>query len=256
VTLTSRLPARRRSRATSGVLFRCAELPDDHVTKAFGTQITTPARTVIDLARTLPFMRSVVMADSALQAGKTTREQLANVCDHCARWPGIGQARRVAAFSNELAESALESCARVTFDAFGLETPEIQVTVRGPGFVFRADFCWERHKTIAEADGLAKYATAEDILGMGRPVHGRDAPAAAVRERGKSSVLGHGRSTTIIGSPPITDSIVVTESEVGIRSGHGGVNGSGAGVRLAAGFVAAARVAGMADLGSTMRGAA
>lgn len=29
-------------------------------------------------------------------------------------------------------------------------------------------FCWERHKTIAEADGLAKYAAAEDMLAQFR----------------------------------------------------------------------------------------
>jgi hypothetical protein len=168
VTLTCRPPARRRSRARAGLLFRCAELPDCRVTKACGTKVTSPARTVIDLTRTLPFMESVVVADSALRTGKTTKDELANVCDECARWPGIGQARRVVAFSNGLAESVLESCARVAFDTFGLESPEIQVTVRGPGFVFRADFCWERHKTIAEADGLAKYSTAEDMMAQFR----------------------------------------------------------------------------------------
>jgi hypothetical protein len=168
VTLTCRPPLRRRSRATAGVLFRAAELPDAHVTKACGTQVTTPARTVVDLARALPFMESVVVADSALRAGRTTREELTDVCDHCARWPGIGQARHVVAFSSELAGSVLESCARVTFDAFGLEPPELQVTVRGQGFLFRADFCWKRHKTIAEADGLAKYSTAEDMLAQFR----------------------------------------------------------------------------------------
>lgn len=168
VTLTCRPPMRRRSRTTAGVLFRTAELPDGHVTKAYGTAVTTPARTVIDLARISPFMDSVVVADSALHAGKTTKEELANVCDYCARWPGIGQARRVVAFSNALAESVLESCARVTFDAFCLEPPEIQVTIRGEGFVFRTDFCWERHKTIAETDGLAKYVTSQDLLAQFR----------------------------------------------------------------------------------------
>jgi Protein of unknown function (DUF559) len=168
VTLTCRPPVRRRSRTTAGVLFRSAELPASHVTRACGTTVTTPARTVIDLARILPFMDSVVVADSALHTEKTTKEQLVNVCDDCAGWPGIGQARRVVAFSNGLAESVLESCARVTFDAFCLEPPEIQVTVRGEGFVFRADFCWERHKTIGETDGLAKYTTSQDVLAQFR----------------------------------------------------------------------------------------
>ena len=72
------------------------------------------------------------------------------------------------AFSDGRAESALESCARVTFDRFGLEPPQTQVTIRGPGFVFRADFCWAASKTIAEADGLAKYVDRDDLLAQFR----------------------------------------------------------------------------------------
>lgn len=171
VTMTCPPSARGRGRAEAGLRFRSAELPASHVTRACGTTVTTPARTVIDLARTLPFMDSVVLADSALRAGKTTREELVSVCDDCARWPGMpgmGKARRVVAFSSEFAESVLESCARVIFDAFGLEPPEIQATIRGPGFVFRADFSWDRYKTIAEADGLPKHTAAEDTLAQFR----------------------------------------------------------------------------------------
>lgn len=168
VTLTCRPTERKRSRACACVHFFSAELPGEHVTRACGTTVTTPARTVIDLARTLPFIESVVVADSALHARKTTKDELADVCDACARWPGMAQARRVVAFSDERAESVLESCARVTFDAFGLESPDIQVTIRGPGFVFRADFCWEKQKTIAEADGLAKYTSREEMLAQFR----------------------------------------------------------------------------------------
>lgn len=168
VTLTCPPQRRRRSRAEAGIYFHRAELPGEHVTRACGTKVTTPARTVIDLARTLPFIDSVVVADSALHLGKTTKEELADVCGSCGRWPGTGRARRVVAFSDGRAESVLESCARVTFDAFGLESPQIQVTIRGTGFVFRADFCWEKRKTIAEADGLAKYTSREQMLAQFR----------------------------------------------------------------------------------------
>lgn len=168
VTLTCRPPRRSRSREAAGVLFHTAGLPEHHVTRAFGVAVTTVARTVVDLSRTLPFIEAVVVADSALRAGSTSKHELGSICDACKRWPGIGQARHVAAFCSARAESVLESCARVMFDASGLEPPEIQVTLRGPGFVFRVDFCWEKYKTIAEADGLAKYASREDILAQFR----------------------------------------------------------------------------------------
>jgi hypothetical protein len=164
VTLTCQPSTRRRSRAAAGILFYAAELPAEHVTREYGTKVTTAARTVVDLARTLPFMEALVVADSALHLGKTTRQELEQVADACGRWPRIGQARHVLEFSNGLAESAFESCARATFDRLGLEPPEIQVPVRGPGFAFRVDFCWAASKTIAEADGLAKYADRDDLL--------------------------------------------------------------------------------------------
>lgn len=102
-------------------------------------------------------MDAVVVADSALRLGKATKSELSRAADACRRWPGIDQARRTVAFADGRAESVLESCARVTFDVFGVEAPDLQVTFRGEGFVFRGDFYWDRHRTIAEADGMAKY---------------------------------------------------------------------------------------------------
>lgn len=168
VALTRPPVMRSRSRETSGVLFHAAELPDEHVTRQYGVPVTTVARTVIDLARTLTFMEGVVVADSALRAQMTTKAELTRVVDFCGRWPQIEQARQVVAFSNGLAESALESCARVTFDKFGLEPPQLQVNVHGVAFIARVDFCWAAHRTIAEADGLAKYVEKADILAQFR----------------------------------------------------------------------------------------
>lgn len=157
VTLT-RPPTRRSSRPRSDdIVFHVARLPSTHVTKCWGALVTTASRTVIDLARMAPFADAVVMADSALRLGKTTKAELLLVADWCGRWPGLDQARRTIAFASELAESPLESCARVVFHQSGLEAPELQVTFRGQGFVYRGDFYWGRYRTIVEADGMAKY---------------------------------------------------------------------------------------------------
>jgi Protein of unknown function (DUF559) len=158
VTLT-RPPSRRCNRPKSdGVTFHTAELPDRHVTTLLGVRVTTVPRTVVDLARALPFMPAVVTADSALRADLATREALIAACDACAGWPGIQLARRAAGFSDPRAGSALESCARVTFHERGLDPPELQYTVTGPDFRYTVDFYWPRHQVIAEADGTMKYA--------------------------------------------------------------------------------------------------
>jgi very-short-patch-repair endonuclease len=168
VTLT-RSPARRGSRIRSdGILFHAAEVPSDHMTKLFGIRVTTVPRTVVDLARTSPFMAAIVTADSALRAGTATKAELEAICGACSQWPGVRQARQVAGFSDRRAESVLESCARVVFHQLKLEPPQLQMTIRGEGFLFRVDFCWPQHRTIAEADGLAKYASKDDILAQFR----------------------------------------------------------------------------------------
>jgi hypothetical protein len=157
VTLTG--PRSRRSNRpdSAGIVFHAAALPAGHVTQRLGTPVTTVARTVVDLARTLPFMDAVVVADSALRLGETAKPELFEVADSCGQWPGVARARRAIGFADERAESVLESCARVVFDECGIEHPDLQVTIRGEGFVFRADFYWARYRTIAEADGMVKY---------------------------------------------------------------------------------------------------
>ena len=153
-------PATRAGAYTSpGVITHAAELPDAHVTRLYGVPVTTAARTVIDIARTSTFAEGVVVADSALQERHTSKTELRRMLTRCERWPGIGQARNVVDFADGLAESVLESCARITFRDQGLPPPELQVHIAGRDgrLIARVDFFWRRCHTIAEADGLAKY---------------------------------------------------------------------------------------------------
>lgn len=146
------------------VVFHAAGLSEENITKLYNVRVTTVARTVVDLARTLPFTDAVVVADSALQKEKTTNAELEAALAACSRWPGVKQARRVVEFADERAESPLESAARVVFDRFGLDHPELQATVFTPNGAFRVDFLWREHKVIAEADGLLKYNERRDLI--------------------------------------------------------------------------------------------
>jgi hypothetical protein len=146
------------------IVFHASDLPAEHVTRLYNLPVTSVARTVVDLARTLPFTDGVVTADSALHQEKTNKPELLKALEKCARWPGARQARRVIDFADERAESPLESAARVAFDQGGLEPPELQATIHGPGFAFRVDFRWPAQAVIAEADGLVKYNDRKDLL--------------------------------------------------------------------------------------------
>lgn len=156
--------------AGTGVRFHTAQLPADQVTTVAGAPVTSVARTVVDLARSCSFMEGVVIADNALRRELTSKVQLRKVLTACARWPGSLRAGRVVDFSDGRAESVLESCARVFFQLHGLEPPELQTEIcDGQGqFIGRVDFYWPQYQTVAESDGLSKYAKKADIYAQFR----------------------------------------------------------------------------------------
>jgi Protein of unknown function (DUF559) len=136
-----------------------AAMPSHHVTLIDGIPVTSVERTVVDLARSLPFAAGVVTADSALYNRKTTAARLYRMVGECRRWPGIARATEVVDFSHPGAESPLESISRVAFRDGGLPPPVLQAWVIGSrGPIGRVDFFWEEQRTIAEADGAMKYA--------------------------------------------------------------------------------------------------
>jgi predicted transcriptional regulator of viral defense system len=166
VTLTVPPGTRVSYYARTGVICHMAELPGEHVTRLYGIPATTAARTVVDIARTAGFMEGVVVTDSALYERHTSKTELRRVLLRCDRWPGISRARRVVDFANGLAESALESCARVVFHEQGLPAPELQVHISGRDrtVIARVDFFWRRYGVIAESDGLLKYDGGEKAI--------------------------------------------------------------------------------------------
>lgn len=127
--------------------------------------ITSAARTTVDLARELPLREAVVTVDHALGA-MVTRAELDRVLGRQRGWPGVRRARAAVAFADPRSESALESIARAAFAAAGLPEPELQVQFwDGERWLpERVDFWWPQFRTLAEADGLAKYegATPEE----------------------------------------------------------------------------------------------
>lgn len=157
VTITTWDGGRRGRR--HGVHTYASALPAADVTRKFGLPVTTAARTVVDLARTLPYPEGVVAADSALHQGLTTSVELWHLADKIRLRRGGERANRVVHFADARAESPLESLARVIFDEAGLPQPELQVRITSADnqFIGRVDFLWRMHKLVVEVDGAAKY---------------------------------------------------------------------------------------------------
>ena len=136
-----------------------APLADKDICEIDGHRVTTLARTVLDLLRTLSVEHSVPIGDAALRLGLTV-EELAEVAGRCIGWRGIVQARRAMNFLDARSESVGESYSRVILDRIGIPAPIPQYEVWSHGvLVGRADFCWKELRTLGEFDGMQKYGS-------------------------------------------------------------------------------------------------
>ena len=142
----------------SDVEVHAATLAAEHITMIDGLAVTTLARTVADLGRTLPFEQAVAAGDRAAAQGLDFGH-LDDVLRGMERWPGVRQARRVADFLDARSQSAGESVSRVRLGEQGLPIPTLQFEVYDLAgtMVGRSDFAWVQHRTIGEFDGRVKY---------------------------------------------------------------------------------------------------
>lgn len=135
-----------------------------------GMLVTSPAQTVLDLARSLPFAGGVAAMDSALH-GKRKPRPLAekdDLVELAARASGrlVAQVRAVAAFATDLSDSVQESHSRVLIRDLGFPAPELQVSFALPrGGRADTDFYWREHDHAGECDGRAKYRDPEYLRG-------------------------------------------------------------------------------------------
>lgn len=135
-----------------------SELGESDVVLIGGVRVTSLARTVADLGRTVPLDQFVSAGDAALRRGLSPAE-LAEVLARCRRWPGIARARLGSSLLDQRSESAGESVSRVRIYEARLPAPEPQVEVfdRRGDLIGRADFGWRQQRVLGEFDGRVKY---------------------------------------------------------------------------------------------------
>lgn len=130
-------------------------LPAEDVTDVDGMQVTTPARTVVDLAATLGFEQAIVAADHALHCGAVDPAALAELRDAPRR--ASARVRRTLDLADGRSESVGESRSRVLFLREQLPLPDLQATLHSPRGVRlgRVDFLLDG--VVGEFDGRIKY---------------------------------------------------------------------------------------------------
>lgn len=149
----------RRSAVTH---LHAARLDPDEVVVVAGVRVTSAARTVLDLGRSLPFDAALVVTDAALHRHLVTREELAVALERARRRPGAPAAARALAFADPGAMSVGETRSRIALRDAGLPAPLLQWPVRtAAGLVVgEVDFGWPDLRTVGEFDGRTKYGRA------------------------------------------------------------------------------------------------
>lgn len=161
------------ARRSPGRVMHAARFRDEDVVDRVGTRVLSVARTVTDMAATVPVEQAVVLADSALRAELVTSTELGRAVGRMGSHPGIANARRAVQLSSGCSDSAGESRSRVLFVREQIPMPLTQVDIFSVDgrWLARVDFLWPEHGVIGEFDGRIKYrrdgvasSAAEDVV--------------------------------------------------------------------------------------------
>lgn len=165
-------PVGRQLRPTRGLAVHRRE--GAPLTIVTGRPTTSPAWTAIEVARALRRPRALATLDAALRSGTCSRAELGVAVARQSGRRGVVTARELLGLATPLAESPMESEARLVMRDGGLPPPVLQYEVVDlQGHTWRLDFAWPEIRLAAEYDGIDWHS----------------GPDAFVRDRRRSSAL-------------------------------------------------------------------
>lgn len=144
-----------------------------------GYDVTTVARTAVDLAAGLPLPEALVLLDGAARRICEAMVTIARRRDYAnPRLAGAARellgeaarARRPAGLSTAitltepLRESPAESLTAGHLYLSGLPVPQFQATIPSPSGPLYPDFYWPEHNLVGEVDGKSKYVDPAEIV--------------------------------------------------------------------------------------------
>lgn len=133
-----------RARLDTEEIMRCRDLP-----------VTSPVRTVADVAGRLPLVEAVVIADMAIHQGLVDVAGLCRRLTAQAGRKGTARLRLVIELSEPAAESPMETRLRLLLVLAGLPRPEAQVRLHDASgrFLGRPDLFYRTQRLCIEYDG-------------------------------------------------------------------------------------------------------
>ncbi len=143
----------------TGIVSHRSELSTDDVVQRGHVRVTSPVRTVIDLACGLPGHEGLAAADRALRLGVVEKESLLEYAqERLFGRTGRRIAQTVAAWADRSAESPPESHLRWHYIASHLPVPRPQTAVPVEGVVYRADLGYRFARLGSEYDSDQHHA--------------------------------------------------------------------------------------------------
>lgn len=176
-------PGDRGGIRTNGRWVHVGDLPESMRLTVGGIELTSLARTLVDLARNESAATSVTAADAALQMAMTTTDLIAAALDEATYRKGAPAAARAMNAVDGRSESPGESLLRLSLRGRGLPEPELQVEIydEDGNFVARSDLAILPFGILIEFDGTKKYTR------LLRP--GEDVVDAVLREKRREERL-------------------------------------------------------------------
>ncbi len=131
---------------------------------ADGRLATAPGWTAVEVARALRRPRALATLDAALRSGTCDRQELTLAAMAQGGGRGIVAVRDLIPLAVALAESPMESEARLMMIDGGLPPPELQYEVIDQsGRLWRLDFAWPADKLVVEYDGFDFHSDPDEL---------------------------------------------------------------------------------------------
>ena len=132
------------------------------LSRVLSRSATAPAWTAIEVARSLRRARALATLDAALRSGTCDRVDLVRATTAQAGRRGIMKVRSLLPLADGLAESPMESEARLVMIDGGLPVPVLQYRINDSwGRSRRFDFAWPQFKVAAEYEGEESHSGAD-----------------------------------------------------------------------------------------------
>lgn len=142
-----------RARQHRGIRTHRSTLAPEDITRHQGIPITTPARTLVDLASVLPYKPLRRAARQARTLNLLNLQWVAEALARAGRTRGTANLRDILVTGIPPTRSELEDAVLDLITRGGLEPPDVNVPMTVDGRRVIPDFRWPEQRLVIEADG-------------------------------------------------------------------------------------------------------